>query len=359
MDKIELIRARIDRLDAEIAKLFEERMRESRHVAEYKQANGLSILNAAREEELLRRNTEHIEDNEIREYYINFQRNVMSLSRDYQSRLMEGMKVAYCGLPGAFAYIAASRMFNGARLLSYPSFKDAYEACEKGDCDSVVLPLENSFAGEVSDVADLMFSGSLYVNQVIEIEAVQNLIAIEGASLDSIKEVVSHPQAISQCADYLSKRGYNVSNYPNTASAAKMVADKKDPSIAAIASRECAELYGLKVIENHINTSGNNTTRFAAFSKVRNSSASKGRHNSHFILMFTVKNEAGALAKALNIIGAHGFNMSSLRSRPMKGLLWKYYFYVELEGKLNNEEWEWLIRELGTICEQFKLLGAF
>lgn len=356
---LEEIRSRIDAIDKEMVQLFSQRMLYSREVVDYKMSNGLAICNAQREKDLLERNSSFVEDDTIREYYIQFQKNLMSLSKDYQSRIMNGMKVAYSGLPGAFGHIAALNMFKGAQLINFEDFASAYEACENGTCDSVVLPMENSFAGEVSDVADLMFNGSLFINQVLALEAVQNLVAIEGASVDSIKDVVSHPQALSQCADYIKRHNFQTHEFPNTARAAKFVSDKDDPSIAAIASRECAELYGLKIIEDKINSSGLNTTRFAAFSRVQNTSSQKKKSANHFMLMFTVKNEAGSLAKTLNIIGSHGYNMCSLRSRPMKNLLWNYYFYLELEGNVHSEEGSDMMRELGTICDRLKLLGSF
>lgn len=359
MNNLDEIRKGINDIDTRLAELFEKRMQLSREVFEFKKEKGLPISDPAREAEVIKRTSELIEDEAIKEYFINFQHKLMDLSKDYQTRLMKGMKVAYCGVPGAFASIAAARMFPGAEYVSYPDFESAYKACEDGSCDAAVLPFENSFAGEVSAVTDLMFSGSLYVNQVMEIEVLQNLLGCEGAGMDTVREVVSHPQAISQCSQYLKEKGYQVHEYPNTAAAARMVASKNDPSLAAIASAEAAELYGLKIIDRNINSSTANTTRFAAFSRVLNSEKSRKKTGRHFILMFTVKNEAGSLAKTLNIIGAHNYNMSNLRSRPMKGLMWNYYFYIELEGNLNSEDGRSMMIELGTLCDRLKIVGIF
>lgn len=359
MENIEEIRKRINGIDEQLASLFERRMAESRKVAEFKMERGLPVLDPVREAEVIKKNAALVEDDTVREYFINFENSLMSLSRDYQQKLMSGMKVAYGGLPGAFAYTAATRMFPGAELVPFPDFEQAYRACVEGVCDVVVLPFENSFAGEVSTVTDLMFSGSLYVNRVMEVEAVQNLLACEGATLDSVKEVASHPQALTQCSKFIKDRGYGLREFPSTATAAKTVAAMKDPGMAAIASLECAELYGLKVLESHINSSSSNTTRFASFSRVLHTDESKRKMDRHFILMFTVKNEAGSLAKTLNIIGAHGYNMCSLRSRPMKDLMWNYYFYIELDGNVNTREGRGMMTELGTICERLKLVGSF
>lgn len=359
MKNLDELRKKINAIDSQMAELFEQRMQLSREVFEFKKERGLPVSDVAREAEVIKRNSELISDDTIKEYFVNYQQNMMDLSKDYQIRLMKGMKVAYSGVPGAFASIAASRMFPGAELVSYPDFEKAYKACADGSCDASVLPFENSFAGEVSAVTDLMFSGELYVNQVMEVEAVQNLLGCEGASVDSIREVVSHPQALSQCSAYLKEKAFQVHEYSNTAAAAKMVAAKNDPSLAAIASAEAAELYGLKVIDRNINSSSANSTRFAAFSRVLNAERNRKKMGRHFILMFTVKNEAGSLAKTLNIIGAHNYNMSNLRSRPMKGLMWNYYFYIELEGNLNTEEGRSMMIELGTLCDRLKIVGMF
>ena len=284
---------------------------------------------------------------------------LMNTSKTYQQALISGLKVGYSGVPGAFGYIAARRMFSNANLVAYSDFSTAYKACENGEVDIVVLPVENSYAGDVGTVMDLMFSGSLYVNQMIDLDVVHNLIACDGATKDSIKKVYSHAQALAQCAEYIHLNDFEEVEYPNTAMAAKMIAEKADPTIAAIASIETAELYNLNVIEKNINASRNNTTRFAAFSRVQNLPNRTAKMGEHFILVFTVKNEAGALANALNIIGSHGFNMRTLRSRPMKELMWNYYFYVELDGNINTTDGTDMLKQLSSMCDRLKLVGAY
>lgn len=359
-NNLEEIRQEIDAIDAQMAALFERRMEQARRVAEFKKAHGLGISDPAREEALVLRNAERVSDGDIREYYINFEKKVIGLSCDWQHRLMHGMKVAYSGVPGAFAYIAASRLFPGAELVACPDFAQAYASCEAGETDAAVLPFENSFSGEVSTVTDLMFSGSLSVNRVIEVEVEQNLLGLPGTGKSQIRKVYSHPQALSQCAEYLRKNGYEAREFANTALAARKVAEKQDPACAAIGTAEAAQLYGLEVLEARINTSRTNTTRFAAFSRIAHLDRDdKGKMGKHFILMFTVKNEAGALAQTLNIIGAHNYNMYNLHSRPMKELLWNYYFFVELDGDIATEEGRSMLRELAPLCDRLKLVGSF
>lgn len=359
MNELEKARQIINKLDCEMAELFEKRMQAVQLVAQYKKEHGLSILDSSREKDVIKSNSALISDSFIREYYVSFLEKQMELSRSYQMRLNEGMKVAYSGVEGAFAYIAAKKMFPNAKLIAYESFEKAYSAVEGGECDTCVLPMENSYAGDVGTVMDLIFQGKLYINQVIDLAVEHNLLANEGATLESIKQVVSHPQALSQCNLYIQKHNFEQRPYTNTAQAAKLVKESGSIEIGAIASQETAEIYGLKVLDRKINESRNNTTRFAAFSRVLNEDSSKRKMDQHFILVFTVKNEAGALAKTLDIIGAHGFNMRSLRSRPMKELLWSYYFYVEADGDIFTDDGKDMIRQLNATCDRLKLAGAY
>ncbi|MDO4488369.1 MAG: prephenate dehydratase domain-containing protein [Eubacteriales bacterium] len=360
MNELEMSRKEITRIDEEMAKLFEARMKAAEKIAEYKKECGLPIKDYAREEELINRNRKYIDRADIEGYYVQFLRNTIDLSCRFQSGAINGMKVTYCGVEGAFSHIAAKRMFPEAELTSFTSFQDAYEAVERGEYDIAVLPLENSYAGEVGTVMDLIFSGSLYINQVIDVPIVQNLIGTQDATLNTVKKVISHPQALSQCESYLRRHNLESEAYSNTAIAAMHVKEQNDPSLAAIAADETSTIFGLKMLDSEINDSKNNTTRFAAFSRAQNKPAPSGkREDENFILVFTVQNEAGSLAQTLDIIGAHGYNMRNLRSRPMKDLLWNYFFYIEAEGNINTENGRDMLRELGAICAKLKLVGAY
>ncbi len=359
MKELEEARARINAIDKEMRRLFEERMQQSYNVAEYKIKNALPVHDAAREAEIIARNSELINNQDIRDYYVSFLKAVLRESNRYQARLLYGMKVAYCGVPGAFAHISAKKMFAGAEYIGYSSFADAYQACEKGDVDACVLPVENSTAGDVGMVMDLVFAGPLFINRIDETEIVQNLVGIKGASKHDVTRVISHPQALSQSNEYILRRKLETIEATNTAVAAKQVAEAGDKSLAAIASTETAELYGLEVLDANVNTQSDNKTRFAAFTKSMNMPAAGNSNNNHFIVVFTVVNEAGSLAKTLNIIGANGFNMRNLRSRPMKGADWSYYFFAELDGNVNSDEGRDLLRQLKTVCGSVKLVGTY
>ena len=358
MDQLNEARAIINEVDEEMAKLFTRRMKAVEMVAEYKKANGMPILDEAREAQLIERNANLVEDDTLRGYYVPFLRHNMELSRAYQCRILEGMRVAYSGTEGAFAHIAARRLFPSAKYVPHSDFAEAYRAVESGECEVAVLPIENSYNGEVGQVTDLMFSGSLYINGVFDLSVSHDLLAVPGAKKEDIRQVMSHPQALGQCAEFIKQNGWTTVEYPNTALAAKQVLNMNDKTVAAIASEEAAELFGLSVLARNINESRSNTTRFAVFARSENRHLS-AQMGAHFILMFTVRNEAGSLAKAIDVIGTHGFNMRTLRSRPMKELLWQYYFYVEAEGNLHSPQGDEMMRELSLMCDRLKAVGSY
>lgn len=360
MDELIYVREEIAKIDSEMAELFEKRMKCGEKVAEYKRIHGLSVRDRARENELIEKCRQCITDPIIESYYVEFLKNNIELSCKYQHRLLDGLKVSYCGVKGAFAHIASKKMFPNVEPEAFSDFVSAYNAVESGEYDCAVLPIENSYAGEVGTVMDLIFSGGLYVNQVVEIPVIHNLLSVSGAMPDSITTVVSHPQALSQCADYIERRGLKTIAYSNTATAAEYVKNANDPTLAAIASEETAEIFGLKILESGINDSKNNTTRFASFSRSRyNPKKTAKKDDDSFILVFTVRNEAGALAQMLNILGAHGYNMKTLRSRPMKELQWNYFFYIEAEGNIDNENGRDMLNEMSAVCAKLKLAGRY
>ena len=354
-NKLDEARNIINEVDSQMAELFVKRMRASEMVYEYKKEFGLPIFDQKREDAVVENNSSLIEDDVLKEYYIDYIKNLMSISRAYQHRMQSGLKVAYSGVEGAFAHIAAGRIFPDSNRVSHRDFKSAYNSVVKGESDVAVLPIENSYAGEVGQTIDLIFSGGLFINGIYELEIHQNLLGLPDATVDDIKKVTSHSQALSQCHDYIALRGFDTEEANNTAVAAKAVADTKDKALGAIASVETAEIYGLKVLEANINKSGENTTRFAVLSKVRANFPSL----SNSVLMFTVKNEAGSLANAISIIGKYGYNMTALRSRPLKKHSWQYYFYIEIDGICETQEGKKMIEELNKVCDKLKVAGTF
>ena len=349
-------RKQIREADLQMRDLFLQRMEAAREIAAYKEERGLPVEDKEQEARILSELAPGVEDETLRSYYLRFLQDTMDVSKQWQHRLMEGSRVAYCGVEGAFAHIAASRIFPDGIKVPYPSFEAAYKAVEDGECDVAVLPIENSYAGEVGQVLDLMFSRDLYVNKVYDLPINQHLLGLPGTKLQDIKTVLSHPQALSQCETYIADHGFTTKTVPNTAMAAKEVAEQNDPTVGAIASAETAELYGLTILDHDVNASRENITRFAVFSRVEENPEGKWDSGA-FLLLFTVKDEAGGLAKALNYLSVYNFNMRVLRSRPMKDLAWNYYFYAEVEGNDNSDSGQKLLKMLSGVCPTVKVAG--
>lgn len=356
MTELEQARDIINEVDRELARLFVRRMDAVRRVAAYKKERGLQVFDPAREEEVVRRNALLVEDEEYRSYFVRFLRANMEISRAMQHRLMDGMRVAFSGVEGAFANIAANRILPDARAVPYPDFKAAYDAVVGGECDCAVLPVENSSNGDVGQVMDLAFFGSLFITGVYDIGIVQNLLAVKGTAMDEVRTVISHPQALGQCAEYIRRHGFETVEAVNTAVAAKQVAESGRHDLAAIGSDEAAERYGLKKLEAHINESDSNTTRFAVFSRTPRAESAD---DTRFVLLFTVNNVAGSLGRAISVIGRYGFNLRALKSRPTRELIWSYYFYAEGEGCIHSEEGKKMLEELRYCCNNVRVVGSY
>lgn len=265
-------------------------------------------------------------------------------------------RIAYSGIEGAFAHTVAGKIFPEEMTVSHANFRETYEAVVSGDCDYAVLPIDNSYSGEVTEVMDLLFEGGLYVNALYSLPVTQNLLGVPGSRKEDVKTVISHPKALEQCDEFLRKNGFEVVQTTNTAVAARKAAELADPSIAAIASIETAAIYGLSVLEERINESDDNTTRFAVLSR-KKGCIGQYEDDMSFITIFTVKNSAGALLAPLQVIAKHDFNMKVIHSRPVKGHKWEYYFYVEIEGDIDSNKGQKMQEELGKACSFLKILG--
>lgn len=269
---------------------------------------------------------------------------------------MEKKKIAYSGVQGAYGNIAAAKIFPDGEMISFSSFRKAYEAAESGECDYAVLPIENSYAGDVAQVTDLLYGGSLYIVGIYELPIQHNLLGIRGTTKEQITKVYSHPQALDQCGEYIYRNGFERRVATNTAVAAKEVALLKDPTMAAIASEETAKLYGLQILERSINESAFNTTRFVVLA-IKNEPLIDTKEA--FSMIMIVQNKAGAFAKAISAIGDAGYNMRAIHSRPMRSLAWSYYFYIEGEGDLTTDEGRQMLKNLEEYCERVSIIGNY
>ena len=322
-------RKNIDRIDREMAELFAERMQAAAVVAAYKEEHGLPVEDKAREAEMIARNTERLPP-AYRPYYRNFLVGTITESKRYQRLLVSGLRVAYSGVEGAFAHVATMRIFGEpGEKVACPDFATAYRSVESGACHCAVLPIENSYAGDVGQVMDLAWRGSLTISGIYDLPLSQCLLAKPGVTLAEVREVVSHPQALAQCQPYLRRQGWIQTTAVNTAVAARTVAAGERREVAVIAARETADLYGLQVLENDINEQKSNTTRFAVFSPA---ACEIKPSDNHFVLLFSCKNQPGALGDAISVISRHDYNLKCLKSHPTGVENWAYYFYAEGEG---------------------------
>ena len=349
-------RKNIDRIDRKMAELFAERMQAAAVVAAYKEEHGLPVEDKAREAEMIARNTERLPP-AYRPYYRNFLVGTITESKRYQRLLVSGLRVAYSGVEGAFAHVATMRIFGEpGEKVACPDFATAYRSVESGACHCAVLPIENSYAGDVGQVMDLAWRGSLTISGIYDLPLSQCLLAKPGVTLAEVREVVSHPQALAQCQPYLRRQGWIQTTAVNTAVAARTVAAGERREVAVIAARETADLYGLQVLENDINEQKSNTTRFAVFSPA---ACEIKPSDNHFVLLFSCKNQPGALGDAMSVISRHDYNLKCLKSHPTGVENWAYYFYAEGEGNLGTEAGQTMRRELERVCNSVRVLGSF
>lgn len=349
-------RKNIDRIDRKMAELFAERMQAAAVVAAYKEEHGLPVEDKAREAEMIARNTERLPP-AYRPYYRNFLVGTITESKRYQRLLVSGLRVAYSGVEGAFAHVATMRIFGEpGEKVACPDFATAYRSVESGACHCAVLPIENSYAGDVGQVMDLAWRGSLTISGIYDLPLSQCLLAKPGVTLAEVREVVSHPQALAQCQPYLRRQGWIQTTAVNTAVAARTVAAGERREVAVIAARETADLYGLRVLENDINEQKSNTTRFAVFSPA---ACEIKPSDNHFVLLFSCKNQPGALGDAISVISRHDYNLKCLKSHPTGVENWAYYFYAEGEGNLGTEAGQIMRRGLERVCNSVRVLGSF
>lgn len=353
MVNLDEARKAINEIDEEMVKLFEKRMQCVEQVIAYKQAHGLAVLDQSREKQVIEKNKQFLQAKQYEESYISFMESMMAISRAYQQQVINVDRIGYQGIKGAFSYFATKKIFDHHQYQNYPSFKALIEAVEKQEVRYGVIPFENSYSGEIGEVIDLLMAHDVYIQDIYDLKISQNLLGVKGAKLEDIQSVYSKDQALEQSQLFLKGRGWELVSYPNTAMAAEYIARTNDKTKAAIAAKENADVYGLDILAEDINTSAQNTTRFIVVSKQLKEEGNR------FVLAFITHHKAGALASAMNIIAQAGFNMQSIKSRPIKTRPWDYYFYVEIDGCLKDEKVKALLLQLQQVCEQVKLLGCY
>ncbi len=370
-------RKEIDSIDDQMIALFARRMNIAAKIAEYKKANGLRVLDARREKEKLRDIMEKTPDG-LREYMSSLYSLMFELSRSHQGRLLgaagelpakiaaaiqdtpplfpENAAVACQGVEGAYSEMACGRLFKRPNTFFFSSFEAVFSAIEKGLCRYGVLPLENSTAGSVNAVYDLMMKHDFRIVRSVRIKVDHNLLANPGARLEDIREIYSHEQAISQCAHFLQELpNVKVIRCENTAAAARMVAESGRSDAAALSSRACMELYGLSCLAASVQDQGNNFTRFICIAKGLEIYPGADRTS----LMMVLPHQPGSLYKALSRFYALGVNLNKLESRPMPERNFEFMFYFDLETPVYSPQFMQLMGELPELCEEFTYLGSY
>ncbi len=370
-------RNKLDSIDEEILRLFSERMNIAAEIASWKQENSLPVLDVRREKEKLQR-IEEMSDPELSDYTFTLFSMLMELSRSRQNRILHrespetrvieaalrdtpqlfpGKAIVACqGVEGAYSGIACEKLFARPSIFYFSSFDAVFTAVEKGLCRYGVIPVENSTAGTVNAVYDLMVKHDFRIVRSVRIKVDHNLLVRPGTKAEDITEIYSHGQALTQCAGFL-QRFPNAKIIPceNTAVAAKMVAESADPGVAALSSRSCAKLYGLEILMASVQDSDNNYTRFICISK--NLEIYPGAD--HTSLMMVIRDEPGTLHHVLARFYVLGINMHKLESRPIPGRNWEYRFYFDLDTSVYSPKFIQLMGELGDICEEYEYLGSY
>jgi len=358
MDQLSEARVQIDEIDAQMAALFEQRMQAVAQVAAYKARTGKPVFDAAREAAVIEKNTARLQDDALRPYYKAFLEEAMAVSRAYQRAALGRDAAAYQGVQGAWSHIALRRLFPFARAKAFATWAEVCDAVAAGETQVGVLPFENSNAGDVSTVLDLLYAHpELKISAMCDLPIRQDLLGLPGASLSGIKTVISHQQALAQSSLFLRAHGAATQVWGNTADAARYVAQTGDPSLAAIASAETAELYGLQILAEGVNEDGDNTTRFIVVEKEE--PLQEPKEGQRLGLLFTVDHKPGRLARVIELIGSRGFNMECIKSRPLPHVQFEYYFYVQLVCPAQASRCQSLLQELADVCRTVRVLGVF
>lgn len=376
MDLKEL-RGKIDEIDDQLVKLFCQRMDIAAQVAQYKKEQGLPILMPAREREKLQ-DVSQKAGPEMAGYTRTLYTMLFELSRSYQSKLFGGSQALYnsitkaidstpklfpqsamvaCqGVEGAYSQLACEKIFANPMIMYFKTFDGVFQAIDQGLCQYGILPIENSTAGSVTKVYDLMIQHNFYIARTFRLKVDHNLLANPGARLEDIQEIYSHEQAINQCSAFLhSLKGVNVVPVANTAVAAEMVAASGRKDVAALSSRSCMELYNLKNLAASVQDKGNNRTRFICISK--NMEIYPGSDKTS--IMMVLSHKPGALYKVLARIYSLGINVTKLESRPIPDREFEFMFYFDLETSIYSDQFAELMCELESLCEEFKYLGSY
>ena len=372
------IRTEIDKVDEELVALYKKRMSLSASVAEYKKANNIPVLDSSRERELLTK-ISNLSGEEFDLYTRTLYSTILDLSRAYQHKILgntsklrsdietalndtpkifpECATVACQGVEGAYSQIAAEKLFRVPSITYFSNFNAVFSAIEAKMCKYGILPIENSTAGSVKQVYDLMKKHNFKIVRSVRIKIDHNLLAKKGTKLSDIKEIFSHEQAIDQCSKFLATlpSDVKITRVENTAMAALMVAMSDRTDVASISSCFCANQYGLSILSSAIQDNGNNQTRFICISNDLEIFPGADKTS----LMLVTPHKPGSLYKILSRFNSLGINLIKLESRPIPERNFEFMFYFDLETSVYSERLSDLLAELEQVCDDFTYLGTY
>ena len=371
------LRIEIDELDSQMIELFKRRMDVSGRIARYKMDSGKKVFDPVRERQKLwdiaQMSGEDMRDYTTALYSLmfdlskNYQRKLIGSSNDLGAKIEKAIEetpklfpgyaaVACQGVEGAYSQSACQKLFSVPNIMFFKNFEGVFSAIEQGLCQYGVLPIENSTAGSVNQVYDLMMRHKFSIVRSVRIKIDHSLVAASGVKMEDIKEIVSHPQALSQCSDFIkSLKNVSITEMENTAQAAKYVAESGRRDVAALASSDCAALYGLDSLRASVQNDGSNFTRFICISKELEIYPGADKTS----IMAVTAHKPGALYKVLSRFYAHNINLTKLESRPLPDKSFEFMFYFDLEKSVYSPELTALMGELEELCESFEYLGSY
>ncbi len=376
MERLEELREELDRIDAQMVSLYEQRMAVCEKVGELKIEEGRKVFDKNREREKLNCVTKNAKDTFFKKGLTEMFEQLMSQSRKLQYQLLtkkgalgrlpfigvdaldwEHSRIVFQGTDGAYSQAAMQQYFReDVNSFHVQTFRDAMEAIEEGSADFAVLPIENSSAGVVNEVYDLLVEFENYIVGEVVLPINHYLAGTENTTMESIERVYSHPQALMQSYKFLDEHsGWQQIGAANTAVAAKKILEENDPAQAAICSEHAAKIYGLKILKRQINHDRSNSTRFIVVTnqKIFLKDAKK------ISICFEVAHESGSLYHLLAHFIYNDLNMTRIESRPVEGKAWEYRFFVDFEGNMGEPAVKNAIRGLREESKSLKILGNY
>ena len=363
------IRRKIDRVDLEIINAFQKRMKIVEEVTRYKIENNMDVLDVHRERKVIDGAAEKVKNPVIKAYVPSLYSTIMGISRKYQNMLMESERkqeeskdtlkenpeVGYLGIKGSFSHQAAADYFKNPKYKSYESFEKVVDAVTCSEIDYAILPVENTSTGSVDASIDIMAQKNVWILDEYILKVKHNLLGINGAKESDIKTAYSHHQALKQCDEYLIKNNIFGHIAESTAHGAKAALDKNSKEYGAIASTACAQIYGLSIVKENIQTNQNNYTKFVVIAKDKCMLSGANKIS----VVATINHTAGSLHKLIKAFAQNDVNLLKIVSRPILNNPWEYSFHLDFSGNLEDENVIKAMEEAHEACLDIKVLGCY